>query len=74
MQELLRTNDAVLISFIESLLSEAGIVYAIADSNISIVEGSISIFPRRVLVRANDLLEARKLLDDAGLQKEGSNG
>lgn len=70
MDEILRTNDSVLISFVEALLRDAVIPYHVADSNTSAVEGSISIFPRRVLVLRNDVPEARKLLTDAGLAAE----
>ena len=41
MEELLRTNDIVLISFVESLLKEAGITHFVADQNMSVIEGSL---------------------------------
>ena len=50
MIELLRTNDPVLISFVESLMRDAGIGFFVADQNMSIVEGSLGILPRRVMV------------------------
>ena len=43
MEELIRTNDPVVISFAESLLKEAEIGYFIADQNMSIAEGSIGV-------------------------------
>ena len=61
MGELLRTNDAVLISAIEALLSGAGIAHVVVDQNISVLEGSIGIFPRRILVGADELDAARRL-------------
>ena len=70
MVELLRTNDAVLISAIEALLSGARIAHVVVDQNISVLEGSIGAFPRRVLVGANQLDAARRLLTDAGLAHE----
>ena len=70
MRELLRTNDAILVSFVEALLREAGIAFHIADRNISIAEGSIGAFPRRVLVAEAALPEARRLMLDAGLGAE----
>ena len=48
MEELLRTNDLVLISFVEALLREAGIEPWVADQNMSIIEGSLGVLPRRV--------------------------
>ena len=70
MVELLRTNDAVLISAIEALLSGAGIAHVVVDQNISVLEGSIGAFPRRILVGADELDAARRLLTDAGLAHE----
>ncbi len=70
MVELLRTNDAVLISAIEALLSGAGIAHVVVDQNISVLEGSIGAFPRRILVGADQLDAARRLLTDAGLAHE----
>ncbi|WP_309083613.1 DUF2007 domain-containing protein [Chelativorans sp.] len=67
MIELIRTNDAVSISFIESLLRDAGIEFFVADQNMSIMEGSIGVLPRRVMVAEDRAEEARKLLADAGL-------
>ncbi len=51
MKELIRTNDAVVISFVESLLNDAGIDCLVADQNMSVLDGSIGILPRRVMVR-----------------------
>jgi hypothetical protein len=68
--ELLRTNDAVLISAIEALLSGARIAHVVVDQNISVLEGSIGAFPRRILVGADQLDAARRLLTDAGLAHE----
>lgn len=70
MIELVRTNDIVLISFIEALLRDAGIVFFVADQNMSIVEGSIGVLQRRIMVDADRLDEARRLLADAGIADE----
>ena len=70
MEELLRTNDIVLISFVEALLRDAGIESLVADQNMSIMEGSIGLLPRRILVHEESLAEARKLCADAGVGKE----
>lgn len=70
MKEIIRTNNPALLTFVEALLKEAGLDYFIADQNISIVEGSIGAFPRRVLVRADDENAARRLLTDADLGAE----
>ncbi len=67
MKELLRSNDPVLLSFVEALFGDAGIGHAILDTNMSIVEGSIGILPRRVLVVEDQWMQARRILQDAGL-------
>ena len=70
MIELIRTNDAVLISFVEALLRDAGIGFFVADNNMSVIEGSIGILARRVMVSEQDVDEARRLLADAGIAGE----
>jgi Putative prokaryotic signal transducing protein len=70
LRELMRTNDAVMISAIEALLDGADIEHLIVDQNMSVLEGSIGIFPRRILVGDDQLEAARRLLADAGFGKE----
>lgn len=70
MIELLRTNDLVVISFVESLMRDAGIACFVADQNMSIMEGSLGVLQRRVLVDADKVDAARRLLADAGIQAE----
>ena len=70
MRELVRTNNAVLISAIEALLDGAEIPHVVFDQNMSVLEGSIGILPRRVLVADDHVAAARKLLQDAGLGHE----
>jgi hypothetical protein len=67
MREILRTNEPIVLNFAEALLRDAGLAPTVADSNISLMEGSIGIFPRRLLVPADALGEARAILEDAGL-------
>ena len=73
MEELLRTNDMVLISFVEALLSDANIQHLVVDQNMSVLEGSIGILPRRVLVDSDRTDEAREMLRDAGIAAELSD-
>ena len=70
MIELIRTNDAVLLSFAESLMKEAEIHYFIADQGMSILEGSLGMLPRRFLVEEDRAGQARRILSDAGLAGE----
>lgn len=66
MHELIRTNDAVLISAIEALLKSANIHCFVADQNMSVMEGSLGFLPRRLLVADDDKERAKRLLIDAG--------
>ena len=70
MIELMRTNDPVVISFVEALMRDAGIGFMVADQNMSILEGSIGLMPRRILVVEDDIAAARRLLTDAGIANE----
>ena len=70
MEELLRTNNPVTLSFIQSLLDDAGIGYFLADQHMSILDGSIGILPRRIMVETDELHRARRLVQDNGLGKE----
>lgn len=70
MEELLRTNNLVTISFAEALLSEQGIIHFVADQHMSIVDGSLGILPRRIMVDGGKLIQARRLMQDAGLGAE----
>ncbi|MBI4724620.1 MAG: DUF2007 domain-containing protein [Rhodomicrobium sp.] len=67
MAELLRTTDIVLITYVNSLLSDAGIPSMVADVYVSSVEGSIGIFPRRILIASEDWNESVSILTEAGL-------
>jgi hypothetical protein len=71
MVELLRSNDPVLISFAASVLKDAKITHSVADSHMSVIDGSISAVTNRVLVAEDQLDTARELLTDAGVTVEG---
>jgi hypothetical protein len=70
MIELLRSNDPVLISFADALLNEAGIAHAVVDQNMSVMEGSLGILPRRMMVARDRHENARRILIEAGLERE----
>ncbi|MEX0408932.1 DUF2007 domain-containing protein [Aquibium sp. LZ166] len=74
MIELVRTNDPIVISFIEALMRDAGLAFFVADQNMSIMEGSLGVLPRRVLVAEDDVDEARRILIDAGFAAEMRDG
>lgn len=66
MQELMRTNDVVRLSWLQALLASAGIEVVILDVHTSIIEGSAGAIPRRLMVRNEDEARAREVLKDAG--------
>ena len=74
MVELLRSNDAVLISYVQRLLEGSGIDYLMLDSHMSITEGSLGILPRRMMVASEDKNRARRVLHEAGLEQHESKG
>jgi len=70
LRELVRTNDIVLVSAVGALLDGANIHHLVLDQNMSVIEGSLGVLPRRILVHEDDNREARQLLADAGLAHE----
>jgi putative signal transducing protein len=70
MIEIVRTNNPVLISFIEATLKEADLFVAVLDSNASILDGSIGMLPRRVMISDEDADAVRKVLMDTEAQDE----
>ena len=65
MKELVRTNNLVLITLIEALLKEQSIGYIVLDQNMSVLEGSLGILPRRIMTVNDDYDQARRILIDA---------
>ncbi|WP_448951376.1 putative signal transducing protein [Labrys neptuniae] len=70
MEEIVRTNDPVLISYIEALLTEAGVIHLVLDTHMSVLEGSLGMIQRRILVDTDQSALARMRLTEAGLGKE----
>ncbi len=70
MEELIRTNNVVTLSFVGTLLKEAGIQHFVADENMSVMDGSINALSRRLMVDADRIEQARRLVEDAGLGDE----
>jgi Putative prokaryotic signal transducing protein len=68
MIELIRSNDPVLISFVTSILTDAGIEHSTTDAQMSVIDGSINAIENRILVAEDQQVEARRLLTDAGVQ------
>ena len=70
MKELARTNDIVRMSFLQALLTDAGIEHVVLDSHMSVTEGSANFISRRLMVESDDYSRAKRLLADAGLDAE----
>ena len=65
MVELTRTNDPVLLSWLTAALRGEDIEAVVLDTHTSVMEGSISAIPRRIMVRDTDLRRARLVLAEA---------
>jgi hypothetical protein len=70
MKELLRTTDPLLITRVADLLAAEGIVSFPVDQHMSVLEGSLGILPRRLMVADRDLLLARAILRDNRIHHE----
>lgn len=68
MKELLRTNDPTTIAFVSALLEAEGIAAFQMDVHMSVLEGSLGILPRRMMVLDQDLFMARSVLRDHGIE------
>ena len=66
MKELLRTNDPVRLSVLQSLLNDSGIDSLVLDHHTILVEGSIGAIPRRLMVAERDYFRARSVLAACG--------
>lgn len=65
MKELLRTNDIVRLSWLQAVLSDAGIDCLVLDNHTSLVEGSIGAIPRRLMVAIADHERAKAVIAQA---------
>jgi len=70
-EELLRTNDVVRLSWLVALLGDSDIEAIVLDTHTSILEGSIGALPRRLMVHTEDAKRARRLLVEAGEMAAG---
>jgi len=68
MKELIRTNDPTLIAFVSALLQGEEIDCFQMDVHMSVLEGSIGVLPRRIMVADRDLFRARAALRDNGIE------
>lgn len=74
MKAVLKTVNPATLSFAEAVLKEARIESFVMDQNVSIIDGSIGIIPRRLMVIDEDYNDAVKAMTDAGLGDEVYGG
>ena len=67
MIELLRSNDMVLLSYVRALLQAENIEVTGLDEHASVMDGSVAMVQRRIMVDDRNIERARRLLTDAGL-------
>ncbi len=67
MKEILRTTEALDVTFASALLKGEGIRYFVLGENMAVMEGSIGIFPRRLMVATEDAFVAAAVLRDNGI-------
>ena len=65
MIELVKTTNAVRLTYLQSLLDSANIPFVVFDQHISMLEAGIGAFPRRIMVEKPFLFSARAILQDA---------
>lgn len=68
MKELIRSNNPVTLSRVTALMEEEGIPVFELDTHMSVLDGSIGILPRRLMVADRDAFMARALLREAGIE------
>ncbi len=70
MRPVLKTNNPVLLSFAQSLLGEAEIDSVVFDENASVMDGSLGILPRRLMVADDDFERGEAVLRE-GIARRG---
>ncbi|MEI7597718.1 MAG: DUF2007 domain-containing protein [Aestuariivirga sp.] len=70
MEELLRSNDPVWLSYVRHVLAEEGIAFLQLDDHMSVLEGSVGAIPRRIMVLGEDLPRARLSLGNETLTRK----
>ena len=70
MKQLIRTTDIVTISHIQAILDAEGIATFELDVNMSVLDGSLGILPRRIMVADDEYDDAVQLITNARLAME----
>jgi len=64
MRAVLKTNNPVLLNFAEVLLKDAGVQSVVFDREASVMDGSMGMVPRRLMVADEDFARAQAILRD----------
>jgi Putative prokaryotic signal transducing protein len=64
MKDVLKTNNPVMLNFAQALLADAGIHAVVFDGHMSVIEGSLGILPRRLMVSDEDVARAEHILEE----------
>ena len=67
MEVILKTTDITEVSYVKMLLSCEGIGVHVLDQNMSSLEGSINVFPMRIVVLSSESSAARRILNLNGI-------
>ena len=67
---LIRTMNPVTLSFAQAVLKDGGIGSFLFDVNASVLDGSTIIVRKRLMIIDDDEVEARELLEAAGIGHE----
>ncbi|OOY19254.1 hypothetical protein BMI86_15630 [Thioclava sp. DLFJ5-1] len=70
MKELLRSTDPVKLAMATALLEGEGISTFQLDVHTSVLEGSLGILPRRLMVRDSDMFMAQVVLRDNEIKSD----
>jgi len=69
MRDLIRTNDPVLLNFVQTLLHDAGIKVAVFDGNMSTLQGTLGAILQRIAVPEDRWTDACRILREADLKE-----
>lgn len=65
MVELIRSNDLVLLSWMEARLAALGVEFRLFDTHASVADGTLAAVQRRLMVDEAQLPRARRVLAEA---------
>ena len=65
MRVLIKSNNPVQLNFAQALLKDAGIACFLFDEQMSVMEGSLGVLPRRLMVADEDYAHAAFLVRES---------